>query len=134
MFFSAMCYGWVADRFTPRCCCRFRYRHRASVWYAQTFIESAINYLRRLGCHHGPYFLVCALKGVALLAPGHLQARYFGLLRQAGLFEALLASIAVAWFARIIIFDASDKSAMVQVIYFQQCLLSDRTIAVVDFG
>jgi predicted MFS family arabinose efflux permease len=80
------------------------------------------------GITTGLTFWSALLKGVALLAPSHLQARYFGLLEAGrGLFEALLASIAVAWFAYALSsLDASDQGAMVQVIYFYSsvCLVT----------
>ena len=130
-FLSYVPSGWVADRFTPRVLLSFSVFATGllGVWYAQIPSSSQLLIIfGAWGVTTGLTFWSALLKGVALLAPGHLQARYFGLLEAGrGLFEALLASIAVAWFAfALSSLDASDKSAMVQVIYFYSsvCLVT----------
>ena len=130
-FLSYVPSGWVADRFTPRVLLSFSVFATGllGVWYAQIPSSSQILIIfGAWGVTTGLTFWSALLKGVALLAPGHLQARYFGLLEAGrGLFEALLASIAVAWFAYALSsLDASDQSAMVQVIYFYSsvCLVT----------
>lgn len=130
-FLSYVPSGWVADRFTPRVLLSFSVTATGllGVWYAQIPSSSQLLIIfGAWGVTTGLTFWSALLKGVALLAPGHLQARYFGLLEAGrGLFEALLASIAVAWFAYALSsLDASDQSAMVQVIYFYSsvCLVT----------
>ena len=130
-FLSYVPSGWVADRFTPRVLLSFSVFATGllGVWYAQIPSSSQLLIIfGAWGVTTGLTFWSALLKGVALLAPGHLQARYFGLLEAGrGLFEALLASIAVAWFAYALSsLDASDQSAMVQVIYFYSsvCLVT----------
>ena len=126
-FLSYVPSGWVADRFTPRVLLSFSVFATGllGVWYAQIPSPSQLLIIfGAWGVTTGLTFWSALLKGVALLAPGHLQARYFGLLEAGrGLFEALLASIAVAWFAYALSsLDVSDQSAMVQVIYFYSCV------------
>lgn len=130
-FLSYVPSGWVADRFTPRVLLSFSVFATGllGVWYAQIPSPSQLLIIfGAWGVTTGLTFWSALLKGVALLAPGHLQARYFGLLEAGrGLFEALLASIAVAWFAYALSsLDASDQGAMVQVIYFYSsvCLMT----------
>ncbi|MCH1553628.1 MAG: MFS transporter [Luminiphilus sp.] len=130
-FLSYVPSGWVADRFTPRVLLSFSVFATGllGVWYAQIPSSSQLLIIfGAWGVTTGLTFWSALLKGVALLAPGHLQARYFGLLEAGrGLFEALLASIAVAWFAYALSsLDASDQGAMVQVIYFYSsvCLVT----------
>ena len=80
-----------------------------------------------MGYTTGLTFWAALIKGCSLLAPDDQQARFFGLLEGGrGLFEALLATIAVAWFAYAVsTLDAADEAAMVQVINFYSivCLL-----------
>ena len=130
-FISYVPSGWVADRFTPRVLLSFSVFATGllGVWYAQIPSHGQLLIIfGAWGVTTGLTFWSALLKGVALLAPGHLQARYFGFLEAGrGLFEALLASIAVAWFAYALSsLDASDQGAMVQVIYFYSsvCLVT----------
>ena len=130
-FLSYVPSGWVADRFTPRVLLSFSVFTTGllGIWYAQIPSPNQLLIIfGAWGVTTGLTFWSALLKGVALLAPGHLQARYFGLLEAGrGLFEALLASIAVAWFAYALSsLDASDQGAMIQVIYFYSsvCLVT----------
>jgi len=82
-FLSYVPSGWVADRFTPRVLLSFSVFATGllGIWYAQ--IPSSSQQLIIFGAWGvttGLTFWSALLKGVALLAPGHLQARYFGLL------------------------------------------------------
>jgi len=72
------------------------------------------------GVTTGLTFWAALIKGCTLLAPEHLQARFFGLLEGGrGVCEALLATIAVAWFAYAVgSLGSADEEAMVQVILF----------------
>ena len=115
--------GWLADRFSPRALLTFSVGMTGIIglWYATLPSAFWVTIIFGLwGVTTGLTFWAALIKGCALLAPEHLQARYFGLLEGGrGLFEALLATIAVAWFAYAIAsLGAADEEAMVQVIYF----------------
>lgn len=115
--------GWLADRFSPRALLTFSVGMTGIIglWYATLPSAFWVTIIFGLwGITTGLTFWAALIKGCALLAPEHLQARYFGLLEGGrGLFEALLATIAVAWFAHAVAsLGAADEEAMVQVIYF----------------
>ena len=115
--------GWLADRFSPRALLTFSVGMTGIIglWYATLPSAFWVTIIFGLwGVTTGLTFWAALIKGCALLAPEHLQARYFGLLESGrGLFEALLATIAIAWFAYAIAsLGAADEEAMVQVIYF----------------
>ena len=115
--------GWLADRFSPRALLTFSVGMTGLIglWYATLPSAFWITIIFALwGVTTGLTFWAALIKGCALLAPEHLQARYFGLLEGGrGLFEALLATIAVAWFAYAVgSLGAADEKAMVQVIHF----------------
>ena len=122
--------GWLADRFSPRSLLTFSVAMTGVVglWYASIPGPEWINVIFGLwGITTGLTFWAALIKGCSLLAPDDQQARFFGLLEGGrGLFEALLATVAVAWFAYAVSsLDAVDEAAMVQVIYFYSivCLL-----------
>jgi len=122
--------GWLADRFSPRTLLTFSVTMTGVVgfWYASIPAPEWINVIYGLwGLTTGLTFWAALIKGCSLLAPDDQQARFFGLLEGGrGLFEALLATIAVGWFAYAISsLGALDEGAMVQVIYFYStvCLL-----------
>lgn len=122
--------GWLADRFSPRSLLTFSVTMTGVVgfWYASIPASEWINVIYGLwGLTTGLTFWAALIKGCSLLAPDDQQARFFGLLEGGrGLFEALLATIAVAWFAYAVSsLGALDEGAMVQVIYFYStvCLL-----------
>ena len=122
--------GWLADRFSPRSLLTFSVTMTGVVgfWYASIPAPEWINVIYGLwGLTTGLTFWAALIKGCSLLAPDDQQARFFGLLEGGrGLFEALLATIAVAWFAYAVSsLGAIDEGAMVQVIYFYStvCLL-----------
>ena len=115
--------GWLADRFSPRSLLTFSVLMTGAVglWYASIPSAPWITVIFGLwGITTGLTFWAALIKGCSLLAPDDQQARFFGLLEGGrGLFEALLATIAVAWFAYAVSsMDAVDEMAMVQVIYF----------------
>jgi len=122
--------GWLADRFSPRSLLTFSVTMTGvfGFWYASIPAPEWINVIYGLwGLTTGLTFWAALIKGCSLLAPDDQQARFFGLLEGGrGLFEALLATIAVAWFAYAVSsLGALDEGAMVQVIYFYStvCLL-----------
>ena len=122
--------GWLADRFSPRSLLTFSVTMTGVVgfWYASIPAPEWINVIYGFwGLTTGLTFWAALIKGCSLLAPDDQQARFFGLLEGGrGLFEALLATIAVAWFAYAVSsLGALDEGAMVQVIYFYStvCLL-----------
>ena len=122
-FISYVPSGWLADRFSPRALLTFSVGMTGIIglWYAALPAAEWVTLIFGLwGVTTGLTFWAALIKGCTLLAPEHLQARYFGLLEGGrGLFEALLATIAVAWFAYAIgSLGSADEAAMVQVIYF----------------
>ena len=115
--------GWLADRFSPRALLTFSVVMTGVIglWYASIPGAQWITVIFALwGITTGLTFWAALIKGCSLLAPADQQARFFGLLEGGrGLFEALLATIAVAWFAYAVSsIGAIDEVAMVQVIYF----------------
>ena len=115
--------GWLADRFSPRALLTFSVVMTGVIglWYASIPGAEWITVIFALwGITTGLTFWAALIKGCSLLAPDDQQARFFGLLEGGrGLFEALLATIAVAWFAYAVSsIGAIDEVAMVQVIYF----------------
>lgn len=115
--------GWLADRFSPRALLTFSVVMTGVIglWYASIPGAEWITVIFALwGITTGLTFWAALIKGCSLLAPDDQQARFFGLLEGGrGLFEALLATIAVAWFAYAVSsIGAVDEVAMVQVIYF----------------
>ena len=115
--------GWLADRFSPRALLTFSVVMTGVIglWYASIPGAQWITVIFALwGITTGLTFWAALIKGCSLLAPADQQARFFGLLEGGrGLFEALLATIAVAWFAYAVSsMGAIDEVAMVQVIYF----------------
>jgi sugar phosphate permease len=122
-FVSYVPSGWLADRFSPRSLLTFSVAMTGVIglWYGSLPEAKWITLIFGLwGITTGLTFWAALIKGCSLLAPEDQQARFFGLLEGGrGLFEALLATIAVAGFAFVVSsFSASDETAMVQVIYF----------------
>ena len=122
-FVSYVPSGWLADRFSPRSLLTFSVAMTGVIglWYGSLPEAKWITVIFGLwGITTGLTFWAALIKGCSLLAPEDQQARFFGLLEGGrGLFEALLATIAVAGFAFVVSsLSASDETAMVQVIYF----------------
>jgi sugar phosphate permease len=122
-FLSYVPSGWLADRFSPRSLLTFSVAMTGVIglWYGSLPEAKWITVIFGLwGITTGLTFWAALIKGCSLLAPQDQQARFFGLLEGGrGLFEALLATIAVAGFAfAVSSLSAVDETAMVQVIYF----------------
>jgi len=122
-FLSYVPSGWLADRFSPRSLLTFSVAMTGVIglWYGSLPEAKWITVIFGLwGITTGLTFWAALIKGCSLLAPQDQQARFFGLLEGGrGLFEALLATIAVAGFAfAVSSLGAVDETAMVQVIYF----------------
>ena len=122
-FLSYVPSGWLADRFSPRSLLTFSVAMTGVIglWYGSLPEAKWITVILGLwGITTGLTFWAALIKGCSLLAPQDQQARFFGLLEGGrGLFEALLATIAVGGFAfAVSSLGAVDETAMVQVIYF----------------
>ena len=122
-FLSYVPSGWLADRFSPRSLLTFSVAMTGVIglWYGSLPEAKWITVIFGLwGVTTGLTFWAALIKGCSLLAPQDQQARFFGLLEGGrGLFEALLATIAVGGFAfAVSSLGAVDETAMVQVIYF----------------
>ena len=122
-FISYIPSGWLADRFSPGTLLTFSVGMTGilGLWYSTLPAAFWVTVIFGLwGVTTGLTFWAALIKGCTLLAPQHLQARYFGLLEGGrGLFEALLATIAVAWYAYAVgSLDLAGEKAMIQVIHF----------------
>ena len=122
-FLSYVPSGWLADRFSPQSLLTFSVAMTGVIglWYGSLPEAKWITVIFGLwGVTTGLTFWAALIKGCSLLAPQDQQARFFGLLEGGrGLFEALLATIAVGGFAfAVSSLGAVDETAMVQVIYF----------------
>ena len=122
-FLSYVPSGWLADRFSPRSLLTFSVAMTGVIglWYGSLPEAKWITVIFGLwGITTGLTFWAALIKGCSLLAPQDQQARFFGLLEGGrGLFEALLATIAVGGFTfAVSSLGAFDETAMVQVIYF----------------
>ena len=105
-FLSYVPSGWLADRFSPRSLLTFSVAMTGVIglWYGSLPEAKWITVIFGLwGITTGLTFWAALIKGCSLLAPQDQQARFFGLLEGGrGLFEALLATIAVAGFAFLV--------------------------------
>lgn len=122
-FISYIPSGWLADRFSPRTLLTFSVGMTGVIglWYGTLPATVWVTVIFGLwGVTTGLTFWAALIKGCTFLAPKHLQARYFGLLEAGrGVFEALLATIAVGWFAYAVAsLGSAGEVAMVQVIHF----------------
>jgi len=95
--------GWLADKVAPRWLVAFSLAMTAvlGVWFSTLPpYESLRVIFVGWGFVTGLTFWAALIKGVAVLAQHDEQGRFFGLLDGGrGLVEAILATIAVAWFA-----------------------------------
>jgi len=120
--------GWLADRISPRLLLTGSLVATGllGLWFATMpgFAELQLIFAG-WGLATGLTFWSAHIKAVALLAQKQEQGRFFGILDGGrGLFEALLATIAVAWFAYAL--DApggSTKQALLEVIYLYVAVL-----------
>ena len=95
--------GWLADRVAPRYLVAFSLALTGvlGLWFAtMPAFQILLVIFAGWGIATGLTFWAAMIKGVAVLARGDEQGRFFGLLDGGrGLVEAVLATIAVAWFA-----------------------------------
>ena len=95
--------GWLADKVSPRWLLSFSLALTAvlGLWFSQMpSFEVLLFIFAGWGVVTGLTFWAALIKGVAVLARHDEQGRFFGLLDGGrGLVEAILATIAVAWFA-----------------------------------
>lgn len=98
--------GWLADKVAPRWLIAFSLAAAATLGFWFSTIpgyESLLVIFAGWGIATGLTFWAALIKAVALLARHDEQGRFFGLLDGGrGLVEAVLATVAVAWFAHSI--------------------------------
>lgn len=114
--------GWLADRVPVRVLLSFSLVATGllGLWFSTMPSFGALQIIFACwGIATGLTFWSAHIKAVALLATADEQGRFFGILDGGrGLFEALLATIAVAWFAYAIESQAdSTRQALLEVIY-----------------
>lgn len=114
--------GWLADRIPVRVLLSFSLAATGmlGLWFSTMPSFDALQVIFACwGIATGLTFWSAHIKAVALLAKPDEQGRFFGILDGGrGLFEALLATIAVAWFAYAIESQADSTSqALLEVIY-----------------
>lgn len=114
--------GWLADKVQPRWLMSFSLAGMSllGVWFStMPSFDSLLIIFAGWGIVTGLTFWAALIKGVAVLARHDEQGRFFGILDGGrGLVEAILASIAVAWFAYTL--DTMGKpveTALLNVIY-----------------
>ena len=114
--------GWLADRISPRWLISFSLALTGIIgaWFSTI---PGIQELRIIffgwGIATGLTFWASMIKGVAIIARPREQGRFFGLLDGGrGLVEAVLASVAVAWFSySLITLSEPTEIALQKVIY-----------------
>ena len=114
--------GWLADRVPPRALVPFSLLTMAllGVWFStMPPFEQLLIIFAGWGISTGLTFWAAHLKAVTLLARHDEQGRFFGILDGGrGLVEAILASIAIYWFAFSIEQQGqSNEAALLKVIY-----------------
>lgn len=120
--------GWLTDRVSPRILLSFSLAATGllGIWFSTmpSYTELQIIFAS-WGIATGLTFWSAHIKAVALLAESHEQGRFFGILDGGrGLFEALLATIAVAWFAYAMDTQGdSTRQALLEVIYIYVAVL-----------
>lgn len=115
--------GWLTDRVSPRwlIAVSLAMAGLLGLWFATmpSFEMLQIIFVG-WGIATGLTFWSALIKAVALLAGAGEQGRFFGILEGGrGLVEAVLATIAIAWFAYLL--DSAGRSlsaSLTQVIYF----------------
>lgn len=118
--------GVLADKISPRLLVSFSLFTTGllGLWFSTmpSFFELQLIFAG-WGVATGLTFWSAHIKVVALLAQKNEQGRFFGILDGGrGLFEALLATIAVAWFAYALE-TGSTKQALLEVIYLYVAVL-----------
>lgn len=95
--------GWLADRVEPRGLVAFSLAMTGvlGIWFSTVPSYAALQFIfAGWGIVTGLTFWAALIKAVAVLAKHDEQGRFFGILDGGrGLVEAILASIAIAWFA-----------------------------------
>ena len=115
--------GWLSDRFSPRWLISFSLVLTAALglWFSTMpgYSELRIIFFG-WGIATGLTFWAAMIKGVAVIARSQEQGRFFGILDGGrGLVEAILASIAVAWFSySLTSLEQPTEVALQKVIYF----------------
>jgi sugar phosphate permease len=114
--------GWLADKVLPRWLVAFSLAATGllGIWFStMPSFESLLVIFAGWGIATGLTFWAALIKGVAVLARHDEQGRFFGLLDGGrGLVEAILATIAVAWFAYSLdTLGQSTSDALLKVIY-----------------
>lgn len=132
--------GWLADKVQPRWLMSFSLAAMAlfGIWFSTMPSFTALLVIfAGWGIVTGLTFWAALIKGVAVLARHDEQGRFFGILDGGrGLVEAILASIAVAWFAYVL--ETMGKPvdvALLNVIYLYvgfALVLSPIVIFVID--
>ena len=114
--------GWLADRISPRWLMSFSLALTGllGLWFStMPSFQMLLVIFAGWGIATGLTFWAALIKGVAVLARPSEQGRFFGLLDGGrGLVEAILATIAVAWFAHSLeALGQSTSVALQKVIY-----------------
>jgi MFS family permease len=114
--------GWLADKVAPRWLIAFSLAMTGvlGLWFStMPPFESLLIIFAGWGIVTGLTFWAALIKGVAVLARHNEQGRFFGLLDGGrGLVEAILATVAVAWFAYSLgTLEQSTAAALQKVIY-----------------
>ena len=120
--------GWLTDRVSPRILLTFSLATTGllGLWFSTMPSFAMLQVIfAGWGITTGLTFWSAHIKAVTLLADSKEQGRFFGILDGGrGLFEALLATIAVAWFAYAIESQGdSTRQALLEVIYLYVAVL-----------
>lgn len=114
--------GWLSDRMSPRTLLSFSLAATGILgfWFSTMPSFAVLQFIFACwGIATGLTFWSAHIKAVTLLAHSKEQGRFFGFLDGGrGLFEALLATIAIAWFSFAIESRGdSTRQALLEVIY-----------------
>ncbi len=120
--------GWLADRFSPRWLLAFSLTATGvlGIWFStMPSYDSLLLIFGGWGITTGLTFWAALIKGVAIIGRADEQGRFFGLLDGGrGLFEAIVATIAVALFAYLLnTKGVATNVALLSVIYLYVGLL-----------
>ena len=114
--------GWLADRVSPRWLLSFSLALTAmlGLWFStMPSIQVLLIIFAGWGIATGLTFWAALIKGVAVLARHDEQGRFFGILDGGrGLVEAVLATIAVAWFAHSLGSSGQSTSVALQKVIY----------------
>ena len=114
--------GWLADKVSPRGLVAFSLAMTGvlGIWFStMPSFDTLLIIFAGWGIVTGLTFWAALIKGVAVLAHHDERGRFFGILDGGrGLVEAILATIAVAWFAYSLeALGQSTSAALLKVIY-----------------